>query len=181
MPMSEKTAMKIFAVSRTVYSVVVVKGASSRGCLIWTAMNSRPPAIAATAVALVSVPVVMVISCSLGVDLCGTAPLVGLNVGTGKSDVASPDDVTRRVIARDRRHNKPRSRARCTAARRLETPSLVKMCLVWLLSVLRETNSSRAISGPVSCTVEQAEDLQLPVAQRIGRRAAGRASSPRPA
>ena len=62
MPMSEKRAMKIFAASRTVYSVVVVKGASSRGCLIWTAMNRRPPAIAATAVALVRVPVVMIMS-----------------------------------------------------------------------------------------------------------------------
>ena len=30
--------MAIFAVSRTVYSVVVVNGASSSGCLIWTAM-----------------------------------------------------------------------------------------------------------------------------------------------
>ena len=47
-------------------------------------------------------------------------------------------------------YNKPRSRARSTAARRLVAPSLVKMCFVWLLSVLRETNSSRAISGPVS-------------------------------
>ena len=62
MPTSEKTAMKIFAVSRTAYSVVVVNGASSRGCLICTAMNSRPPAIAATAAARVSVVVVMAMS-----------------------------------------------------------------------------------------------------------------------
>ena len=41
-PISEKTAMKIFAVSRTAYSVVVVNGASKTGCLIWTAMNSKP-------------------------------------------------------------------------------------------------------------------------------------------
>ena len=84
MPMSEKTAMKIFAVSRTAYSVVVVKGASRRGCLIWTAMNSRPPAIAATAAALVSVLVVMVISCSLVSEFCGHCAALGLNVGTGK-------------------------------------------------------------------------------------------------
>ena len=54
--------MRIFTVSRTVYSVVVVKGASRWGCLIWTAMNSRPPATAARPAARVSVVVVMVMS-----------------------------------------------------------------------------------------------------------------------
>ena len=76
MPMSEKTAMKIFTVSRTAYSVVVVKGASSRGCLIWTAMNSRPPAMAATAAARVSVVVVMVMSAPWCLSVRGGAPRV---------------------------------------------------------------------------------------------------------
>ena len=54
--------MKIFMVSRTAYSVVVVKVASRRGWLIWTAMNSRPPATADRPAARVSVVVVMVMS-----------------------------------------------------------------------------------------------------------------------
>ena len=46
MPISEKMAMKIFMLSRTAYSLVVVKVASKRGWLIWTAMNSSPPTTA---------------------------------------------------------------------------------------------------------------------------------------
>ena len=57
--------MQIFMVSRTAYSVVVVKAASRWGCLSWTAMNSRPPATAARPAARVSVVVVMVMSGSL--------------------------------------------------------------------------------------------------------------------
>ena len=62
MPISEKTAMKIFTVSRTAYSVVVVKVASRRGCLIWTAMNSSPPTTADRPAARVSLVVVTVMS-----------------------------------------------------------------------------------------------------------------------
>ena len=40
--------------------------------------------------------------------------------------------------------------ARRTAARRVFTSSLVKMCLVCVRSVFTETNSRRAISGPLS-------------------------------
>jgi hypothetical protein len=62
MPISERTAMKIFMVSRTAYSVVLAKVASRMGCLTWTARKSRPPATAARPAARVSVVVVMVMS-----------------------------------------------------------------------------------------------------------------------
>src|SRR5688572_26003796 len=61
-PMSDRTAIRIFMVSRTMYSVVVVKVASRWGCLIWTAINSKPPATAAAPAARVSAVVVMVMS-----------------------------------------------------------------------------------------------------------------------
>jgi len=73
MPMSDRTAMKIFIDSRTVYSVVVVKAASSKGCLIWTAMNSRPPVIAARPAARVKVVVVMAMSAPGVRSAAGTA------------------------------------------------------------------------------------------------------------
>ena len=57
--------MKIFMVSRTAYSVVVVKVASRIGWLNWTAMNSSPPATAARPAARVSLVVVMIMSDSL--------------------------------------------------------------------------------------------------------------------
>ena len=63
--------MQIFMVSRTAYSVVVVKVASRWGWLIWTAMNSRPPATAARPAARVSVVVVMVMSGSLVLSVRG--------------------------------------------------------------------------------------------------------------
>src|SRR6478752_3043317 len=97
MPMSEETAMKIVAVSRTAYSVVVVKGASRRGCLICTAMNSRPPVIAATAAAFVSVLVVMAISCSLVLSSAAQRRS-WTQRRNRRGDEASPDDVIERVI-----------------------------------------------------------------------------------
>ena len=47
------------------------------------------------------------------------------------------------------RYSRPSSRARRTAAERLLTSSLVKMRLVWVRSVFRDTNNWRASSGPV--------------------------------
>ena len=59
--------MRIFTLSRTVNSVVVVKAASRWGCLTWTAMYSSPPATAARPAARVSAVVVIVMSSSRGV------------------------------------------------------------------------------------------------------------------
>src|SRR5215203_5016213 len=65
MPISEKTVVKIFMVSRTAYSVVVMKVASRWGCLIWTAMNSSPPATADRPAARRSLVVVIIMCDSL--------------------------------------------------------------------------------------------------------------------
>jgi hypothetical protein len=53
-------------------------------------------------------------------------------------------------------------------AARVVTSSLVKMRLVWVRSVLRETYSSRDLR-PGQFAVEEPEHLQLPPAQRTGR------------
>ena len=54
------------------------------------------------------------------------------------------------------------------------------MCLVWVRTVLCETNSARAISGPVSSLFEQPEHLQLAIAQRFGRMSVGWPGAGRP-
>ena len=41
------------------------------------------------------------------------------------------------------------------------------MFFVWVRSVLSDTTSSRAISGPVEVAAQQAEDLELALAQRL--------------
>ena len=63
--------MRIFMASRTAYSVVVAKVASRWGCLIWTAMYSRPPATADRPAARVSLVVVMVMSDSVVSEVRG--------------------------------------------------------------------------------------------------------------
>ena len=62
----------------------------------------------------------------------------------------SPRDVSGLVIQARVSQRRPSSVARRTAAARVLTSSLVKMCFVWVRSVLTDTNSRRAISGPVS-------------------------------
>src|SRR4029450_2452912 len=93
MPISEKTAMKIFMVSRTAYSVVVVNVASRCGCLIWTAMNSSPPTTADRPAARVSLVVVMVMSAPGG-PKPATSAAERLEPRDGRGERASPNDVT---------------------------------------------------------------------------------------
>ena len=78
-------------------------------------------------------------------------------------DRSSPHDVIRRGDLE--RQAVARGARRTAAAAAVCTSSLAKMCLVWVRSVLSETNSSRAISGPLRLGRQQPQHLQLPLAQ----------------
>ena len=70
--------------------------------------------------------------------------------------------MTGRVISHRRcrsRYSRPRSRARTIAARRLVTSSFVKMCLVWVRSVLWETYKLAGDLGPAELAVQQPQHL----------------------
>ena len=103
---------------------------------------------------------------SLWFSAAGAAGLIQ-KVGTGVGDLASPNDVIGWVRSCETAARPAGSEqaeligARRTAARRLVTPSLAKMCLVWVRRVLSETNSSsgdlrdrsarrRAAAGPAA-------------------------------
>src|SRR6478609_3823871 len=171
MPASARVAIAIFMPWRTFHCVLWTKSTVISGCLTWTAMNNVPAATAARPAARVSFVVVisMVSSMSAGVRGCcfGTAPKPTRTPGRR----ASPDDVTGGVRSsagvRPQQPVLAGSGDGGPAARDGELGEHV-------LGVgAQRVGRDEQLSGDLRTAqlgVEQAEHLQLTLAQRVGQR-----------
>ena len=79
-------------------------------------------------------------------DSCPAAPGQA-ELAPGLATADQPTSLAWRVGREGAR--RPRARARATVSARVCVPSLAYRCFVWVLTVLWETYSSPAISGPV--------------------------------